>query len=280
MATIDGRKDIQGGRLSQQRISAKNTNLTKCYTSICYSADGTCLLAGGATKYVCIYELGQRVLLKRFCISSNRSLDGIEHMLNSKHLTPAGPASAMAVDSDSEGERADHDLPGVSRGDFSSRRVAPEIRTTAVQFSPTGRSWAVASTAGLLVFSLDNLESFDPFDLDVDVTPKNVEAAIAAGEHVKAIVMAFRLGEAPLAEKAVGSVPHSAVALIAAEVPRPYLGRLLSVLARKIETSPHLECVLPLKSFHILRDLPHIPSSPPPPSCLSSKPTRPRRCYL
>ena len=52
VATIDGRKDIQGGRLATQRISAKNSNLNKCYTSICYSADGGCLLAGGATKYV------------------------------------------------------------------------------------------------------------------------------------------------------------------------------------------------------------------------------------
>jgi len=245
VATIDGRKDIQGGRLAQQRISAKNSNLNKCYTSICYSADGNCLLAGGATKYVCIYELGQHVLLKRFCISSNRSLDGVIHMLNSKDLTDAGPASALAIDSDSDVEdRVDSDLPGVARGDHSSRRVAPEIRTTAVEFSPTGRSWAAASTAGLLVYSLDDTLSFDPFDLDVDVTPANVEAAIAAEEHIKAISMAFRLGEAALAEKAVEAVPHSSVALIAADVPRPHIGRLISLLARRLDKSPHLEYYL------------------------------------
>jgi periodic tryptophan protein 2 len=242
VASIDGRKDIQGGRLEQHRISAKNSNLNKCYTSICYSADGSCLLAGGATKYVCIYELGQHVLLKRFCISSNRSLDGVAHMLNSKNMTDAGPVSLLDVDSDSDvEERVDSDLPGVSKGDYSSRKVRPEVRTTAVQFSPTGRSWAAASTTGLLVFSLDDTLIFDPFDLDVDVTPANVEAAIEGGEYTKALAMAFRLGEAPLAEKAVEAVPHSSIALVAAEVPRPYLGRLISVLARKVETSPHVE---------------------------------------
>ena len=71
----------------------------KCFTSICYSADGRCLLAGGSTKNVCIYDLGQRVLLKRFCISNNRSLDGVLAKLNSKDMTEAGPMSQIADDS-------------------------------------------------------------------------------------------------------------------------------------------------------------------------------------
>jgi hypothetical protein len=34
-------------------------------------------LAGGNSKYVCIYEVSQRILLKKFQISYNRSLDGV-----------------------------------------------------------------------------------------------------------------------------------------------------------------------------------------------------------
>ena len=40
------------------------------------------------------------MLLKRFCISNNRSLDGVLAKLNSKDMTDAGPLSQI-VDDDS-----------------------------------------------------------------------------------------------------------------------------------------------------------------------------------
>ncbi len=49
--TIDGRKDLAGGRLASQRITAATAAGTKCFTSLCYTADGACLLAGGSSKY-------------------------------------------------------------------------------------------------------------------------------------------------------------------------------------------------------------------------------------
>ena len=85
--TIEGRRDVSGGRLSSDRITAKHSAAGKCFSSICYTADGSCLLAGGSSKFVCIYELGQKVLLKQFCISSNLSLDGTQFFLNSKNMT-------------------------------------------------------------------------------------------------------------------------------------------------------------------------------------------------
>ena len=41
LVTIEGRKDIQGGRLVSDRRTAKHANASKCFTSICYNADGT-----------------------------------------------------------------------------------------------------------------------------------------------------------------------------------------------------------------------------------------------
>lgn len=61
---------------------------------------------------------------------------------------------------------------------------------------------------------------------------------------LQALVMACRLGEPALAERAVEAVPHASIALVASEVPRPYLGKLLSLLARKLAASPHLEYYL------------------------------------
>ncbi|KAL7469362.1 hypothetical protein ACHAXS_009624 [Conticribra weissflogii] len=74
---IDGQKDIKGGRKINDRMTADNNASSRYFTSIAYSADGTCLLAGGNSKYVCIYEISQQILLKKFQISFNRSLDGV-----------------------------------------------------------------------------------------------------------------------------------------------------------------------------------------------------------
>ena len=65
------------GRKMNDRTTADNNAASRFFTSIAYSADGTCLLAGGNSKYVCIYEISQQILLKKFQISFNRSLDGV-----------------------------------------------------------------------------------------------------------------------------------------------------------------------------------------------------------
>lgn len=74
---IDGRRDITGGRKMNDRMTANNNASSRYFTSICYSADGSCILAGGNSKYVCIYEVSQQILLKKFQVTFNRSLDGV-----------------------------------------------------------------------------------------------------------------------------------------------------------------------------------------------------------
>merc|ERR1712166_839210 len=83
---IEGRRDIAGGRKSADLISAENSTANKHFSSVCYSADGTCVLAGGESKFVCIYAVKSSLLLKKFQISHNRSLDGVLDMLNTKNL--------------------------------------------------------------------------------------------------------------------------------------------------------------------------------------------------
>ena len=90
--SIDGRRDIVGGRLQRDRTSAENSAGGKCFTSLCYSADGACIIAAGRSKYVCIYELSQGLLLKKFQVSHNRALDGVLNQLHSGRMTEAGPA--------------------------------------------------------------------------------------------------------------------------------------------------------------------------------------------
>ena len=58
-------------------MTSDNNASSRYFTSVCYSADGCCVLAGGNSKYVCIYEVSQQMLLKKFQVTFNRSLDGV-----------------------------------------------------------------------------------------------------------------------------------------------------------------------------------------------------------
>jgi len=44
--------------------------------SVCYTPDGSAVLAGGNSKYLCIYDCAGTALLKRFQLTRNRTLDG------------------------------------------------------------------------------------------------------------------------------------------------------------------------------------------------------------
>lgn len=63
---IEGRRDIKGGRLASDRRAAGNMSSGAAFTSLAYSADGCYLFAGGNSKYVCVYDVAERVMLRRF----------------------------------------------------------------------------------------------------------------------------------------------------------------------------------------------------------------------
>lgn len=72
----------------------------------------------------------------------------------------------------------------------------------------SGRSWAATSTEGLLTYSLDGALVFDPYDLDLDVTPASVRRQLRQAEWATAIVLAFRLNETALTQEVLEAVPH------------------------------------------------------------------------
>ena len=51
-SSIHAKRDIGAGRLRDDKISAETSSKTKCFNSVCYTADGACILAGGQTKCV------------------------------------------------------------------------------------------------------------------------------------------------------------------------------------------------------------------------------------
>ncbi|KAF8889622.1 quinon protein alcohol dehydrogenase-like superfamily [Infundibulicybe gibba] len=245
---IDGRKDVSGGRKADDRVSAANSTSGKAYNSLAYTADGRCILAGGNSKYVVLYDVrdGEGVMVKKYQISENLSLDGTEEFLDSRKVNEAGINTDLIDNRGDESDledRMDTSLPGASHGagDMSKRRYRREARTKCVRFSPTGRAWAAASTEGLLIYSLDDQISFDPFDLSIDLTPQSIAEVLASREYLKALVMAFRLNEKPLIQRVYESVPRGDIRLLARQVPEQYVAMLLRFVAEHLEHSPHLE---------------------------------------
>ena len=243
-AGVDGRRDVSGGRKISDRRTAANVAGTKSFNCIAYSTDGSCVIAGGNSKFVCLYDVQSGTLLKKYTVSVNLSLDGTQEFLNSRNLTEAGPIDLI----DTQGEasdledRIDRTMPGATRSDLSARRTRPEVRVPAIAFSPTGSGFCAAATEGLLIYSLDTALQFDPFDLDTDVTPATTLITLNVDhDYLQALVMAFRLNEAPLIRHIYEAIPASSISLVVKSLPAVYLPRLLRFLAQATDESPRLE---------------------------------------
>ncbi|PGH12413.1 hypothetical protein AJ80_06720 [Polytolypa hystricis UAMH7299] len=261
---VDGRRDVSGGRKVTDRRTAANAAGTKSFNTITYSADGSCLLAGGNSKYICLYDVESGTLCKKFTVSVNTSLDGTQEFLNSKNMTEAGPRGLIdeAGEASDLEDRIDRALPGAKRGDAGSRNTRPEVRVTSVAFAPTGQSFCAASTEGLLVYALDTSFVFDPFDLDIDITPDSIRETLDAAKasssstsltsttdtdnsttpsFLKALIMSFRLSETPLIRTVYEAIPPAEIRHIITSLPTVYLPRTLRFIAATASDSPHLE---------------------------------------
>ncbi|GCB19685.1 periodic tryptophan protein 2 homolog [Aspergillus awamori] len=253
---VDGRRDVSGGRKITDRQTAANAAGTKSFRCIRYSSDGSCILAAGNSKYICLYDVATGSMLKKYTVSVNTSLDGTQEILNSRDMTEAGPRGLI----DETGEASDHEtrvdrnLPGAKRGDPGVRTTRPEVRVTAVDFSPTGRAFCAASTEGLLIYSLDSDLVFDPYDLDISITPSSILATLEGAKRaavtgevndddtfLKAFIMAFRLNEQKLIRAVHEAIPPSEISHVVRSVPTVYLPRLLRFVAHAAEETPHLE---------------------------------------
>lgn len=96
--TIDGRRDLSGGRRSTDEFTAQHNMQGKYFRSVCYSPDGDFMIASGHSKYVCIYGVRSKTLIRKYPLTQNRSLEGVLDKLNSKNMTEAGAASELPDD--------------------------------------------------------------------------------------------------------------------------------------------------------------------------------------
>lgn len=66
---IECKNDISGGRLQEERVTAKKSTRNKYFNSIAVSPNGEFVLGGGNSKHICLYDTRYRLLMKRFAIT-------------------------------------------------------------------------------------------------------------------------------------------------------------------------------------------------------------------
>jgi periodic tryptophan protein 2 len=236
--TIEGRHDLGYTRNEDMKITAKRAADGKAFLTLCYTADGKHLLAGGRSKNIAIYSVEHQLLCKMFEVTCNLSFDGTKEFLDRRKMTEWG-SLAMVDDGQGDVDGQTISLPGVRKGDLSSRHWKPEVRVSCVRFAPTGRAFAATTTEGLLVYSLDHNVAFDPFELDTTVTPDSVRSALMNHEFVNALMLAFRLNEQPIICHVVERIPPSEIDYICRSLPDIYIDRLFPFIAGQLESSAH-----------------------------------------
>nr|CAD7461075.1 unnamed protein product [Timema tahoe] len=239
--SIEGRNDLGSGRSETDLVTAKQSLQGKAFTSLCYTADGKCILAGGQSKNVCIYNVQEALLIKKFEITQNRSFDAVDDFINRRKMTEFGNLALVEERETGEGGKAVLRLPGVRRGDMAARAFKPEARLgrlyalepglvfdlfgrcppfdCRVCVCSTGQAWAAATTEGLLVYALDPGLVFDPFELELGVTPTSVRTTLQAQENSK-------------------------VELTVRSLPEPYVERTLKHVSVALESTRHIEFYL------------------------------------
>lgn len=140
---IEARDDLAGGRGQDDRMSAKKSTKNKHLSAVALSPNGDFVIGGGNSKNICLYDLRHKVLLKRFAITQNRSLDGVLHMLNSKNVKEGGILAheVDVLDSDLEEDAwaNNETLKGAKVAkNLLKRNTKLAVRIKCLRFSPDG----------------------------------------------------------------------------------------------------------------------------------------------
>ncbi|KAM7539826.1 hypothetical protein Aperf_G00000038903 [Anoplocephala perfoliata] len=220
LGSIEGRCDLDVAQVSNaDLVTPHRAAKERKFLSIAYSADGQHLLAAGDSKYICLYSVPDRLLVKRFELTVNLSLEGVQEAYDRRRYLAAFGAEAAVARED---QREVIPLPGVRSGDDHCRRWwRPDVRVSSVSFAPTGDAFAVAATEGVFVYSLEKagLGSsllggvsnwlFDAIAVDEVTTPSNARLQLSQGNLSAALDIALRLQMHDLMEEIIEAIPHS-----------------------------------------------------------------------
>jgi len=244
IGTIETRLDIDAGRESKDRIKKSTSERNKSFTCIAFSPDSLFLLAGGQSNTFCLYSVADRILLRIFKLTANISLDGVLLDVDYRKMSEFGNMELFDLsgsDEDEDRDRKRLKLPGTKQSDLSERSARPSINISQMRFSPTGRNFAVVSTEGVSIYSLDERRRFDPFQLETDITPERILSLLSEHEFTSAVCLVLRLNDVKLIRHVVESLPHVQLKLVVQNLTIIYAEKLLRWIgANESLTMKHL----------------------------------------
>ena len=237
---IEGKNDLGTSHYEKEVVSDKN----KYFSTLDYSIDGTYIMAGGKSKDICIYHVMEKLLVKKFTITFNLSMDGLYDYISSRKISEFGFNLSVIKSRDQESSFAPISLPGVAKNDFSDRSVNPIIAVFDLKFSPTMRTFAFASTEGIMIYTLDKSTAFDPFQLEADITPMSCRALLNSNQFCESLMQSLKLNDQKLIEEVIERVPNEEIKFICKTFPITYVEKCLRALAVGLDTTPHIEFYL------------------------------------
>ena len=240
---LDVSRDIWGGRLNDEKISAKNATRNKFLNTIHYNLPGNLLICGGNSQYALIYDMQYQILVKKLVLTHNRSLNGLLYKINSKYDNNKNLFQSENNGFDSEDElefnkKQKNILPG------NKSALIPEVKINSIQFSNTNRSFAVGTSEGVYIFSLDKSLSFSKLSIGIEVTLKDAIDAFNEGNYIKGIIYSIYLKKIDILEKYFDSIPISKVQLIVDKISFNLVGPLLDYLCNKLEKDINVQYVM------------------------------------
>lgn len=232
---MECQRDIWAGRKENDKVSAKNNLSNKHFNSISINLSGNLLLAGGNSAYVCLYDIHFQILLKKFKLSQNRSLDGLLHKLNSQYKFNELDNDEDKYDSNnSDYEIEDSNGILYSSSKKNTKKHLP-IVITKVAFSFTNRSFIVASTEGIFFYSLDVENNFGNLILNEKINPSMCLQAYKEKNYEKAIVYCIYLNLSDVLDVIINSINHERTEIICGRLPVNVIFALLIYFSKRLE---------------------------------------------
>lgn len=224
----------------------------KHFTTIAYNLSGNLVLAGGNSPYVCLYDTNFQILLKKFKLTQNRSLDGLLHKLNSEYNMTDMDNNENEYDSANSDYEIDPQLIG-GAGKSKLKKKNLQIKVSKVAFSYTNRAFIIASTEGVFYFSLDVSKNLAILQLDENVTPQLCIEAFKEGNFVQAITYSVYLNLPDILDKVFSLIDSDKIEYISKRITTGVCVSLLDYFAKKLENENSIQINL-MWVFNILKN--------------------------
>lgn len=239
-APIEGIGDLG----TTQLVTESSRDSKKFFLTLNYSADGSYLIAGGKSNFICIYHPQEKMLIKKIPITFNMSMDGVFDYVSNRRRQEFGYNLELLEQRADERTLKPIQLPGVRKGDLGERQAKPVMAVYQIAFSPTMRSFATATTEGVLIYSLDISRHFDPYKLVVDVDPYSVRNALKSRDYGTAIIQSIQLNDKSLFTQVLEGIPIDEIQTIVSNMDLDYVKRSLQFIANSLPKTRHIEFYL------------------------------------